>query len=810
MDEAWYQQTLQACALLPDLQILPGGDQTQIGEKGINLSGGQKARVALARAVYARAPTVVLDDPLSAVDAHVGRHIFREVLSSRGLLAGTTRILVTHQTQFLPIADKIVVLDKGQVLAEGSYQDLVESTVDLTAAVGTLKEGVDAHDLIKTVGEEDKETGGASKEDDPKARSEMEAGDLQKDNAGSQIVMEEERATGSVSWQSHLDYLNSMGGIVFGLILLFAVCWERFVGVATDYWLALWIDPSTSPIGKETPRSDEISFWIPIYVGIVCVAGVSVYCRSYFFGIFMGLRSARVLYKKLSAAVVAAPMIFFETTPSGRILNRFTSDTEQMDFGLLSMAAQWINCVASVGGSIVLICTVNPWFAVALPVLMLIYGGLYYTSASATRDLQRLEAVSRSPIFTQFSETLNGLSTIRAFGATSRFQSASLALITRNTRCYFNQDLAAQWIALRLDFCSGLIAALTVVLPILIINFSGSMGTSPAAFGLCIAYSLELSAFLKFGTKGTLELQKGLAAVERILEYARDTPKEKVGGEPVPATVWPSQGRIVVQDLCVRYRPELPLALCHVNCTIEPRSKVGIVGRTGSGKTTFVSTLWRLVEPTCGDGGDSAGALTIDGIDISKLELHGLRSRLAIIVQDPVLFNDSVKYNLDPFDKHTEEELRTAISNVELHKVIDALPKGLDSPVGEAGANFSVGQRQLICLARAMLRKSALITLDEATASIDNETDAILQSTIRKVFADATVLTIAHRLHTIMDSTQILLFDKGELKEQDSPEVLLEDDSSLFSKLIADTGSAAEHLHKLAAEGAAARKAAAL
>jgi len=819
MDEKRYQRVLEACALPPDLAILPGGDMTQIGEKGINLSGGQKARVALARACYAGAPTVLLDDPLSAVDAHVGRHIFHEVLGPNGLLAGATRILVTHQTQYLPLADRVVLLDGGAVIAQGTYEELRNSDVDLSALSALNAEtAADAPAgaspvVARRAGEAAKagEAGKAGKAREAgeagDGRSEKTAGDRSSTSKGSVLVKDEERATGSVSFATHLAYLRAMGGVPFGITLILAVAWDKFCAVSTDFWLAMWIDPTSSPLGRHTPAQTELGFWVPIYVAGLLAAGVSVYLRSVFFNVVMGLRAARVLYAQLSKATLAAPMIFFETTPSGRILNRFTSDIEQVDFQLLMQLAQWMNCISNVIGALVFVCVINPWCLAAVPVFMVAYAGSYYLSCSAIRDLQRLEAVTRSPIFTQFSETLNGLSTIRAFGATRRFEQQSLALVAENTRCLFNQDLANQWIAMRLDLCSASIAALTVALPICMLQFGSTLGTSPAAFGLCISYALDLSAFLKFGTKTMLEIQRGMAGVERIFEYTDTVVSEPTGGAPAPTADWPSSGHIVTSDMCVRYRPELPLALRNVSCTIAPKSKVGIVGRTGSGKTTFVSALWRLVEPTCGEGGALAGAITVDGTDISTLQLQALRSRLAIIVQDPVLFNDTIKYNLDPFGAHSDEAVRRVVSLVQLEAPIAALDKGLEAPVGEAGANFSVGQRQLICLARAMLRESKLIVLDEATASIDNETDAILQTTIRQTFADATVLTIAHRLHTIMDSTAVMLFDKGELKENAPPHELLEDDDSQFSRLVDDTGSAAAHLRSLAAEAAAKRAA---
>ena len=491
----------------------------QIGEKGINLSGGQKARVALARAVYARAAIVLLDDPLSAVDAHVGKHIFREVIGPAGLLANSTRILVTHQTQFLPLADQIVVLDAGKVLVQGTYSQLRSSTVDLSA-IASLSEDAES-DRAALLGEADMETeaaaldlGDSTKAEEKPVRSEVAAGDKTKNANGSRLMKDEEMATGSVSWAAHLDYLRAMGGVCFGVLLLVMCVWDKAVAVCTDYWLTIWINPSASFLGPHVPDSDALDFWIPIYFGGVVVAGLSNYGRGLFFGVIMGTRAARVLYMRMSESVLSAPMYFFETTPSGRIINRFTSDTMKMDFELLMTVSQWINCIASVVGALVLICAVNPWFLTVMPIFGFLYTLFYSMSSSATRDLQRLEAVSRSPIFTQFAETLNGLSTIRAFGATTRFEAQSLALVSMNTRAYLNQDLCSQWISQRLDFCSAAITASTVLLPIVVIHAGGSLGTPAAAYGLCITYALELSAFLKFGTKMTLDVQKGMASVE--------------------------------------------------------------------------------------------------------------------------------------------------------------------------------------------------------------------------------------------------------------------------------------------------------
>ena len=799
----WYDEVVSACALLPDLAILPGGDLTEIGEKGINLSGGQKARIALARAVYARAPVVLLDDPLSAVDAHVGKHIFQQVLGPNGLLAGTTRVLVTHQTQYLPHADAVIILDSGRVLAQGTYLELREKDasgeLDLSS-ISSLQIERDAElEAELEVEAAPSAKGGAEREKDG-GRESGAAGGKKEANEGSQLVKAEERATGAVARHVYVRYIAALGGAVSLTCIFLIIVLDRALLIGTDTWLTVWISPQQSPFAGKVPASSEIEFWIPIYASLVIATGIIIFCRTYLLQVVSVMRASRSLYRRLLAAVISARMIFFETTPSGRVLNRFTSDTEMMDNNLPQTMSQWINCLFQVLGALVLISTISPVFLAFLPGLGIIYCLAYRYSASAVRDLQRLESVSRSPIFSHFSETLNGLSTIRAFGVTRRFEAISAAFVTKNTRCYFNQDMASQWVALRLELIAALISCLTILIPVIALHLGVSLGgsASPAAFGLSISYSLELSGFLKHLTRMTLDMQKCLAGVERILEYVTGIQKEPTGGAAAPAGEWPTAGGIAVRDMCVRYRPELPLALKHVNAEIAPRSKVGVVGRTGSGKTTFVSALWRLVQPTRGADGPAEGALSIDGVDLCTLELRSLRSRLAIIPQDPIIFNDSVRYNLDPFGEHSDAELLDALRLVQLADAVAALEKGLGHGVGEGGSAFSVGQRQLLCLARAMLRHSKVIVLDEATASIDNETDNILQATIRQTFRDATVLTIAHRLHTVMDSTQIMLFEAGELREFDSPQVLLAEPDSLFSKLVDDTGSAAAHLRQLA------------
>lgn len=822
MDEKWYHRVVEACALASDLNMLPGGDMTQIGEKGINVSGGQKARIALARAVYSRADVYLLDDPLSAVDAHVGKHLFQHVIGPDGLLAGKTRVLVTHQTQYLPLADDVVLIESGSVMMRGHFDELRQSehAGDFPALSGLLEDVSTAEDIRVSLVEDAPPVDSAAPEpptappSDPpsepasgppsKPASQRDeevdieatttggviaAGNAKQNDSGARLVQLEERQTGAIDRKVFEAYIRAAGGKKLVVVAVLLCCLDRGLTTFTDMWLAYWIEGRFA-------NPENFGFWIPIYVGLAFVASFAVYGRSVYTMVVLGVTAAKRLHVQLLDAVLRAPTSFFETTPSGRILNRFTSDTEMCDNTLLQNLQQWINCVLPIVSTLVIISVINPIFVPWLLFLFIFYVALYRHSVSATRDMQRLNQVSRSPIFSQFSETLSGLTTIRSFGAGPRFEAISESLVNANTRCAYSQYLLTNWVTLFLDLMAASIVFFAALFPIIALESGWAISIS--LVGLSLNYSFELSSFLKHATRMTLEVQKSFAGIERIVEYITHVPSERQGGDEPPAGHWPSAGAIEVRNLAVRYRPELPLVLRAVSCTIPPKAKVGIVGRTGSGKSTFLSSIWRLIEAEGGINGTGAGAIRIDGVDISTLNLPGLRSRLAIIPQDPVLFNDSVRYNLDPFNTASDAELHEVLSMVQLSDAVAALPGTLEHKVSEGGANFSVGQRQLLCLARATLRRSMLLALDEATASIDNETDAVLQAAIRRMFADCTVLTIAHRLHTIMDATSIMLFEGGALREYDEPHVLLADPASKFSRLVAKTGAAAPQLREMA------------
>ena len=525
------------------------------------------------------------------------------------------------------------------------------------------------------------------------------------------LVQAEGRSTGGVSWHTYVQYARAAGGAPALLILLCGCVIERGVQIATDYWLAVWIDGGRSsflPLSGLPPPSD-LAFYLPAYGGGLLCTAMFTYGRALLVNCWLGLRASHRLYSRLAAAVLAARFVFFETTPSGRIVNRFTSDTDMLDNQLVQTIMQLIVVCFSILGSLLLISLVNPIFVAVLPVLALIYLRAYKLSAGAVRDLQRLEMVSRSPVYSHFAEALRGMSTIRAFGVGSRFEAHFDELVDANARSTYNRQLVAKWVEVRLDLIGAAITTATVLLPVATLHLARVQASSSATVGLVITYALELSQFLKQATNTTLGLEAGFAAVERILEYVETLPTEPTGGLEAPGgggssgggggaggsdsvaavAAWPSAGRVEAVNLCVRYRPELPPALTGVHCVIEGGSKVGVVGRTGSGKTTFVSALWRLVEPTQGPDGPSAGALLLDGVDISTLRVRALRGRLAIIPQDPVLFHASLRYNLDPFDERSDEELREALTLAQLTNVVEKLEHGLAHNVGEGGSYVS-------------------------------------------------------------------------------------------------------------------------
>jgi ATP-binding cassette subfamily C (CFTR/MRP) protein 1 len=770
-DERRYNHAIEVCALTSDLEILPAGDLTEIGEKGINLSGGQKQRVNLARSVYFNSDIVLLDDPLSAVDSHVSKYLFNECIM--GALAGKTRILVTHQLHYMSQCDLIVTVKEGVIAEMGDYQTLMH------------QQGEFQH-LMETYVVRDEETEEEEEEKDPKAKakvkaksqsSKVENGKNQDKVAATKETVEtakrlmqaEERAVGSVSWSIYLYYAAALGGLFITSLAIGMVAISQGSSVVSSLWLSWW---TSYKFNLST------NWYIIVYAIFGIVQCILTLASSIIFTI-IGTAAARRLHDKSFKGVLKATMTFFDTTPLGRIINRFSRDQDVIDSLLLDSIRMFFNMTFGLVATFVLICVLLPYFTIALGPIMLMY--LYVQSfyRSTSREIKRLDSITKSPLFAHFSETLTGLPTIRAYRQQAAFIRRNEERMNGNNRPYYCQILSQRWLALRVES----IGALIIFFAALIAVIQGS-SISASSVGLIISYALSITASLNFVIRQSVEMENNMNSVERSKFYTDQIPVEAAAINPQDAAIkeqnWPQKGEIRFKDYSLRYRDGLPLVLSDISLTIKGRERVAIVGRTGAGKSSLSVALFRLVEA-------AGGSIEIDGVAIDKLGLETLRSSLSIIPQDPVLYSGTVRSNLDPFNQRSDEQLWASLEKAYLAEPIKRLEKKLEAPVSENGENFSVGQRCQMCLARALLRDSKILVLDEATASLDLSTDALIQTTIKKNF-NCTIVTIAHRLNTVVDYDRILVLDYGRIKEFDTPANLLRNPAGIFTSMVNETG----------------------
>uniref|UniRef100_A0A8C7IGV6 Multidrug resistance-associated protein 1 n=1 Tax=Oncorhynchus kisutch TaxID=8019 RepID=A0A8C7IGV6_ONCKI len=777
--ESWYHRVVEACALLPDLEILPAGDGTEIGEKGVNLSGGQKQRVSLARAVYCDCAVYLLDDPLSAVDAHVGKHIFEKVVGPQGVLKDRTRVLVTHGLSFLPQADLILVMVEGEITERGSYLELMARDGAFAEFLRTYankeQEDDESGDIcylhhhhqqlasyISTLYQNHTSTSAV--------RTEGEVLGKKAKNAEVGRITEADKAnTGRVKLSVFWEYMKAIG-VVLSCVSIFLFFSHHFASLFSNYWLSLWTD---DPVVNGTQPSREMR--LGVYGALGASQGIAVFCYSISVSIG-GILASRYLHQSMLYNVLRSPMSFFERTPSGNLVNRFSKETDTIDSIIPSIIKMFMGSMFNVVGSCVVILIATPLVAIIIPPLGILYFFVQRFYVASSRQLKRLESVSRSPVYTHFNETLLGASVIRAFGEQERFIRESDGRVDHNQKAYYPSIVANRWLAVRLEFvgnCIVMFAALFAVM--------ARESLSPGIMGLSISYALQLTASLTWLVRMSSDLETNIVAVERVKEY-EDTEKEadwRHDQSSLPPG-WPTAGNIDIRGFGLRYREDQELAVRNITVAIHGGEKVGIVGRTGAGKSSLTLGLFRIIE-AC------EGEIHIDGVNIATLGLHELRSRITIIPQDPVLFSGSLRMNLDPFDGYSDEEVWRALELSHLKSFVSGLPDKLNHECSEGGENLSLGQRQLVCLARALLRKTKILVLDEATAAVDLETDNLIQSTIRTQFDDCTVLTIAHRLNTIMDYTRVLVLDKGEMAEFDSPSTLITK-RGIFYKMAKDSG----------------------
>ncbi|KAK8437180.1 ABC bile acid transporter [Phyllosticta citricarpa] len=853
-DETRYKKVIQACALDPDLKLLSDGDSTEIGAQGINLSGGQKWRITLARALYSRAGILLMDDIFSAVDAHVGRHIFEHALSGE-LGYGRTRILVTHHVSLcLPRTSFEVLLGEGRVEHAGLVTELREN--------GGLDEILEGEREDEDFTDESPLLDGGNGYMSPRRRrsSAVRRGSLSAalengivngigrirrasrvsersaliDDGGHHVHLdavgpseppkkfteEETKMKGKVLLSVYRHYVKAGGGYWFwaGIVLAFCVIQALILG--RSWWLTIWTgqyktqESSTGLVARllqypvRAPyHSQALTRDTNFYVGVYMIISVSIslFGTIRYYVVFCGsIRASRKLFDDLVYAVLRAPMRWLDTVPTGRILNRFTADFNAVDMEQASGFSFMLFHMLLVVGIIVAGMMVTPvmiLFAIILLALCLRYALFYLVGA---RETKRLESLAKSPMFELFGASLSGLSTIRAFGKTSDYIENMFNLIDRHGQTIYYMWAFNRWLTYRL----GVIGAVfSLSMATLIVSLKS---IDAALAGFALGFTLEYSMAVVWMLRQYAIVELAMNAVERVIEYSSGIDIEDQGGAPAPAA-WPSEGRLEVSNLVVSYAADLPPVLKGVSFSVRPNERVGVVGRTGAGKSSLTLALFRFLEAR-------EGSIHIDGLDIAALRLHDVRSRLAIIPQDPVLFSGTVRSNLDPFGEHADDELREALQRVHLVSAADfacepdqssgsgsgsgansnanntntnANPfASLSTTISEGGSNLSQGQRQLLCLARAIIARPKIMMLDEATSAVDKATDERIQRSVREQFDNSTLLVIAHRLSTIVDFDRILVLSEGRVVEFGTPLELMmkEGDGAVFRGMVRDSG----------------------
>ncbi|TSS35866.1 Multidrug resistance-associated protein 7 [Bagarius yarrelli] len=743
-NSGFYQAVLEACALTPDLNILPNGDQTEVGENGVTLSGGQKSRLALARAVYMDKDIYLLDDPLAAVDSDVAHHLMEKCIL--GMLQNKTRILCTHRIEFVEKADMVMLMDGGTIVK-----------IDAVDEESLTKEPISEEGLC--------------------------------------VIGEEQKQMGGLSWTVYKSYWKAVGGCMAVSVFLSLLLMQGSKNVS-DWWLSYWISNlkangselvslteshphslvllSTDtlvfhlPVRESGNMSSELKFYMTVYGSLAAAHTLFTAARAFLFA-YGAIHAATIIHRRLLDSVLKATVTFFDITPLGRILNRFSSDIYGIDDSLPFVLNILLANVFGLLGMLVVISYGLPW--VLLPLFPL--GVLYYQTQRFYRhsscELKRLSSLTLSPIYSHFSETLSGLATVRASRHSARFEMENERRLDQNQRCVFISNAAMQWLDIRLQMIG--VAVVTGISVIAVIQHQ-IRSVDPGMVGLALSYALSITNLLSGLIFAYAQTEMQLVSVERTEEYSTCIPLEPQQDKTTVPAPWPQHGQVEFNAAVLVYRPGLPNALDGVSFTVMPGERVGIVGRTGSGKSTLFLALFRMVEL-------KQGCILLDGEDISQVGLSQLRSSLAIIPQDPFLFSSSVRENLDPCGCHLEHQLLDALEQCHLGDVVRRMG-GLDAAVGERGKCLSAGQRQLLCLARALLTEANVLCIDEATASVDHKTDMLLQKTIRERFKHKTVLTIAHRLNTIMDSDRVLVMHAGKVVEFDSPSALCKKEIHFF------------------------------
>lgn len=788
LDEQHYREVIYACSLESDLEILPGGDQTEVGERGITLSGGQKARINLARAVYGEHDIILLDDVLSAVDARVGKHIVNNCLL--GMLKDKTRILATHQLSLVGSADRIIFMNGDGLFSVGTQEELQATNAgfaNLMAFNGTEEKEDEEEEEEEEEEEKEEEQNENKREPNESAfpsvpQNPEELKERRNFNANNttdgRLTVKEHQAVNQISWRIYSGYFRTGSGKIgqYFLIPSFVMCMilAAFFQLFTNTWLSFWTEYKF----KNRPNN----FYIGLYVAFTFLSFIFLLLEFVILVYITNTASVRLNVLAVGR-ILRSPMSFMDTTPMGRVLNRFTKDTDVLDNEIGDQIRFFLFTFSNICGVLILCIIYLPWFAIAVPFLGFLFvvtSNFYQASA---REAKRLEAVQRSLVYNNFNETLAGMSTIQAYKHEDRFIAKSDFRINKMDEAYYVTIANQRWLAIHMTMIACIFALLISLLCVCRV-----FNISPASVGLLLSYVFQIASQLTVLIKTYTQVENEMNSAERLSEYAFDIPQEAphVITELTPSPNWPEQGCITFEKVNMAYRPGLPLVLKNLNFDVKSTEKIGICGRTGAGKSSIMSALYRLSEL-------DSGRIIIDGEDISRLGLHALRTKLSIIPQDPVLFRGTVRRNLDPFGDSSDDKLWDALRRTGLIEQKTGVDGGLecapdhkfhlDQTVDDDGSNFSLGERQLIAFARALVRGSRILILDEATSSVDYETDAKIQETIAREFAHCTILCIAHRLKTIINYDRILVMDKGEMSEYDTPWNLFNNENSIFRQM---------------------------
>ncbi|CAH2351792.1 bile pigment transporter 1 [[Candida] railenensis] len=780
-DPDFYSKTIDACELMSDFNSLPNGDETLVGEKGISLSGGQKARISLARAVYSKSDIYFLDDVLSAVDVHVAANIIEKVLGPNGLLNSKTILLATNSVKVLHDADWIYMLSDGTIIEEGTLSEVLQ------------KEGK-LNDLIREFGKRDESIKEISE-------SEFSADNSLKRTASRETVgnMSIDSVSNSISGLDKEDDENSeKGGVPFSVFIeYFEACnfhWAivyivltiiiSFIGVLENNVLREW-----SELNSKANKNVDSSHFLYQYVGLGVIGAFLNLFTSFILWSLCIIRGARFFHDKMIQSVLKSPMRFFETTPIGRILNRFTSDISDVDLSLPFTFISFVMTVVSAFSTFSVIVYNLPSIAILLFGLLVVYNNIRKYFIPCSRELKRLSSRSKSPAINHFQETVSGIETIKAYDRQSSFQMKNMRNIDKVITAQYASQACNMWLSIRIKSISCILIYASSLLSLL--SIGGRREIKPALLGFIMTYALSTTGILNNIVRIWAQVETDAVSIERIIEYCHLPPEENESNDYVlPPKNWPTHGEIEFVNYSTRYAENLDDVLSQINVHINSQERIGIVGRTGAGKSSLTLALFRIIEST-------SGKILIDGLDISKISLSTLRQHLSIIPQDSQTVKGSVRGNLDPLELFTDDQLWNVLELAHLKNHVEEMKTeptekqlkdnkdeetkyGLDAIIEDNGSNLSAGQRQLLCLARALLNPSKILLLDEATAAVDVQTDKIIQETIRTEFKDKTILIIAHRLETIRDSDKILVLDKGKVSEFGPPDELLQNTEGIY------------------------------